>query len=356
MLFLTFTYEQANGQPTFIVKGIYNTCGVWDMQFTKNGADKFAGEINGNKTYTQIANYAPRFTDAKSPLLDRGQFWTDTQSRTAFGAYRFDYTVPTPHKQALHLCWDIDHASWCGNLEHKSAILYADHHNDANWGLINPLSDEYQDDKRTPKYTHEKKIHMGIWATLNDWNIIPVKDYDICLVAPLRIDAKLGGAFEEGYISGTAVECDAAFTMTDFRGYTVAKTNGSTEWTKYAKALWNYYEVEDPVWDLDNVRYGMKKSSGSVVVDDNLDWSGSMTATDLKSATNGNIVLSVTQETKGGKNYLVFKNNGGSNVEEEVNVFIPVKAAYGFGEVTKYCKVRLYPKGKVPSGVRIIPF
>ena len=90
--------------------------------------------------------------------------------------------------------------------------------------------------------------------------------------------------------------------MTDFRGYTVAKTNGSTEWTKYAKALWNYYEVEDPVWDLDNVRYGMKKSSGSVVVDDNLDWSGSMTATDLKSATNGNIVLSVTQETKGGKN------------------------------------------------------
>ena len=351
-----FTYEQANGQPTFIVKGIYNTCGVWDMQFTKNGADKFAGEINGNKTYTQIANYAPRFTDAKSPLLDRGQFWTDTQSRTAFGAYRFDYTVPTPHKQALHLCWDIDHASWCGNLEHKSAILYADHHNDANWGLINPLSDEYQDDKRTPKYTHEKKIHMGIWATLNDWNIIPVKDYDICLVAPLRIDAKLGGAFEEGYISGTAVECDAAFTMTDFRGYTVAKTNGSTEWTKYAKALWNYYEVEDPVWDLDNVRYGMKKSSGSVVVDDNLDWSGSMTATDLKSATNGNIVLSVTQETKGGKNYLVFKNNGGSNVEEEVNVFIPVKAAYGFGEVTKYCKVRLYPKGKVPSGVRIIPF
>ena len=351
-----FTYEQANGQPTFIVKGIYNTCGVWDMQFTKNGADKFAGEINGNKTYTQIANYAPRFTDAKSPLLDRGQFWTDTRSRTAFGAYRFDYTVPTPHKQALHLCWDIDHGSWCGNLEHKSAILYADHHNDANWGLINPLSDEYQDDKRTPKYTHEKKIHMGIWATLNDWNIIPVKDYDICLVAPLRIDAKLGGAFEEGYISGTAVECDAAFTMTDFRGYTVAKTNGSTEWTKYAKALWNYYEVEDPVWDLDNVRYGMKKSSGSVVVDDNLDWSGSMTATDLKSATNGNIVLSVTQETKGGKNYLVFKNNGGSNVEEEVNVFIPVKAAYGFGEVTKYCKVRLYPKGKVPSGVRIIPF
>ena len=45
-----------------------------------------------------------------------------------------------------------------------------------------------------------------------------------------------------------------------------------------------------------------------------------------------------------------------TNVEEEVNVFIPVKAAYGFGEVTKYCKVRLYPKGKVPSGVRIIPF
>lgn len=356
-----FTYEEKTIDgvltPTFIVKGIYGTCGTWDMQFTKSGADKFAGEINGNKTYTQFAGYAPNFIDAKSPLLgyrDNQSFQSDLYWNN-FGAYRFDKVNPT-HVQALQLCWDYSHVAWCGNIEHKAAILYADHHNAANQALINPLSDEYEADNLTPKRTHDKKIHMGIWATLNDWNIIPVKDYDICLVAPLRIDANLGGAFEEGYVSGTAVECDAAFTMTDFRGYTVSLTNGSTEWTKYARALWFYYEVESPVWDLENVKYGFKKSNGNIVADDALTYENGMTAKQIETATNGNIVLSVTRQAKNGKYYLVFKNNGGSNVEEEVNVFIPVTVKYGFGEVTKYCKVRLYPKGNVPADVRIIPF
>jgi len=358
-----FTYEEKtiNGAltPTFIVKGIYNTCGTWDMQFAKNGADKFAGAINNNKTYTQYNHYAPRFLDTNSPLLERDVFWNDFQGNEGFGAYKFD-SLTTPRTQALQLVWGNppfrSHTSWCGNIEHKAAILYADHHNVANQHLINPLSDEYEADNLTPKRTHEKKIHMGIWATLNDWNIIPVKDYDICLVAPLRIDANLGGAFEEGYVSGTAVECDAAFTMTDFRGYTVSLTNGSTEWTKYARALWFYYEVESPVWDLQNVKYGFKKSNGNIEADDALTYENGMTAKQIETATNGNIVLSVTKQSKGGKSYLVFKNNGGSNVEEPVNVFIPVTVKYGFGEVTKYCKVRLYPKGNVPAGVRIIPF
>lgn len=355
-----FTYEEKTIDgaltPTFIVKGIYGTCGTWDMQFAKSGKDKFAGVINGDKTYTQFAGYAPDFTDTNSPLLGyRGDYsYTSDLYWNNYGAYRFKKVAN--NAQALQLVWDQSHVAWCGNIEHKAANLYADHHNAANQALINPLSDEYEADNLTPKRTHDKKIHMGIWATLNDWNIIPVKDYDICLVAPLRIDANLGGAFEEGYVSGTAVECDAAFTMTDFRGYTVSLTNGSTEWTKYARALWFYYEVESPVWDLQNVKYGFKKSNGNIVADDALTYENGMTAKDIETATNGNIVLSVTRQAKNGKYYLVFKNNGGSNVEEQVNVFIPVTVKYGFGEVTKYCKVRLYPKGNVPADVRIIPF
>lgn len=347
-----FTYEEINNTPTFIVKGIWGNdkCGTWDMQFTKNGADKFSGN------YTQFAGYAPDFTDANSPLLGyRGDYsYTSDLFWNNYGAYRFKKVAN--NAQALQLVWDQSHVAWCGNIEHKAANLYADHHNAANQALINPLSDEYEADNLTPKRTHDKKIHMGIWATLNNWNIIPVKDYDICLVAPLRIDANLGGAFEEGYVSGTAVECDAAFTMTDFRGYTVSLTNGSTEWTKYARALWFYYEVESPVWDLENVKYGMKKDGRNIVADDALTYENGMTAKQIETATNGNIVLSVTRQAKNGKYYLVFKNNGGSNVEEEVNVFIPVTVKYGFGEVTKYCKVRLYPKGNVPADVRIIPF
>ena len=337
-----FTYEQVGGAPRFIVKGL-TTCGTWDMQFTKAGSDR----LDNSKTYTQFAGYAPIFA-GNSPLLNRGDDWNIDP------AYRLNKT--SNNKQALQLRWDDGHLAWCGNPSHQKAILYADHNNAANQALINPLAATNEADGRTPQRTHDKKIHMGIWATLNDWNVIPVKDYDICLVAPLRIDAQLDGAFEEGYVSGTAVSCADAFALTDFRGYTVAQVNGTTEWTKYATALWNYYEVGNPQWDLNNVKYGMQKVGQDVKANPTATYTTAMTAAQISAATNGNIVLSVEMWLgTDGVEYLVFRNNGGSNVEEEVNIFIPVTVTYGFGSVTEYCKATLYPKGNAGSA-NIVPF
>ena len=351
-----FTYEQINNAPMFIVKNLGKDCGTWDMQFTKAGSDRINSAVN----YTQYPNYAPKFG---SDLTSFNAFLSpniDKESFTTFDAYRL-YRTPwtTTEKQALQMVWDEGHVSWCGNPAHKEAILYADHNNDANQALINPLADYFEEDGITPARTHDKKIHIGIWGTLNDWNIIPVKDYDICLVAPIRIDTYLSGAFEEGYVSGTCVNCDDAFTMTDFRGYEVAKTattKKATEWNKYRVELYKYYEIGEPVWNLNDVRYGMAWDGSNIKADDNKTYANALTAADIRRYTNDNIVLSVERKQYGGKWYLVFKNNGGSNVEEEVNVFIPVTVTYGFGSITQYAKVRLYPKGQVPSNVKITPY
>jgi hypothetical protein len=197
---------------------------------------------------------------------------------------------------------------------------------------------------------------MGIWGTLNDWNIIPVKDYKFYLVEPLAINADLGGAFEEGYVSGTAVKCNDAFEMTDFRGYevkNVAAAPNAGEFYKYTQDLYKYYEVEDPNWKIEDVKYGLKVVNGVIVSDP----SGRMSAADISRLTNGNIRLSISEKkhkiTK--EKWLVFKNNGGSNVEFPVNIYIPVTAKYGFGEVSETCTVKLYPKGQVPSGESIQP-
>ena len=344
-----FTYEQVNGSPRFIVKGL-SECSTWDMQFTKAGADKY----NSAVTYTQYPNYAPwNNVNALSPDITKDTPW---DAATGTG-YRLFAGNGNAGQQALQLVWDEGHTTWCGNPDHKQAYLYADHLNEYNQKLINPLDAANEADGLTPKRTHTKPVHVGIWATINDWNIIPVKDYDIYLVAPIRINADLKGAFEEGYISGTAVSCADAFTLTDFRGYTVAQVNGNTEWTKYATELWKYYEVGAPVWMTDQVKYGFKQDGASIKQDDTKTYANAMTAADVSKYTNGNINLSIELKTGAdGKEYLVFKNNGGSNVEEEVNVFIPVKVTYGFGEIVEYCKVRLYPKGKVAAGVTIVPF
>ena len=355
-----FTYEQKNNVPQFIVKNLGNDCGTWDMQFTKAGTDRIATGVN----YTQYTNYAPKFgtnqstwSSFKSPDLLKEDWNTGDEFR-AYRLYRQPWT--TSEKQALQMVWDDGHISWCGNIAHKQAILYADHNNDANQVLINPLSQQNESDGRTPKRTHDKKVHIGIWGTLNDWNVIPVKDYDICLVAPVRINAKLDGAFEEGYVSGTCVSCDDAFTMTDFRGYEVAQTDvpaaRQNEWNKFRSQLYKYYEVGEPTWNLNDVRYGMRWTGSDVVADDNATYSNALTSAKIKQYTNENIVLSVERKNWNGVWYLVFKNNGGSNVEEEVNVFIPVTVTYGFGKLTEYAKVRLYPKGKVASGVTIVAY
>ena len=42
---------------------------------------------------------------------------------------------------------------------------------------------------------------------------------------------------------------------------------------------------------------------------------------------------------------LIFKNNGGSNIEENVKAYIPVTVTYGFGKLTAYVTVDIVPHG-----------
>lgn len=72
-----------------------------------------------------------------------------------------------------------------------------------------------------------------------------------------------------------------------------------------------------------------------------------LTFAELSAKTNGNIKFSITKDAAGTK--LIFKNNGGSGVEQECNVFIKASVKYGFGEVAKVVSVRVYPHGSAPQ-------
>lgn len=315
-----FTYElDAAGSPKFIVKNI-PSCGTWDMQFSVS---------------QPVSGYAPNYTGTE-PNKDKDPYAT-------FPAYQ----LVKGTSKALQLNWDEGHTSWCGNLAHKTAKLFADHKNSANWDLINPLGDSSTDTKTAlgltvPGTTHNKKVNVSVWATLNNYNYIPVKKFAICLVAPLRVNAVLEGAFEDGHVSGTTIDVSKAFTMTDFRGYKVAKTlesTDNTEQTKYADKLYTYYEVGDPEWDTNEVRYTFANSNGNVVINNNLTAAQSMTSATLKQLTNGNIDLSITMSGT----TMTFKNNGGSNIEAQCYAYIPYSVTYGFGTITGWAKVPVYP-------------
>ena len=121
--------------------------------------------------------------------------------------------------------------------------------------------------------------------------------------------------------------------MTDFRGYLVANTADGTfegEQKKYTESLWKYYEIKEVKVDEDNIRYTFEKKNGSVKPNTSLSYANSLTAKQIKDETNAN---------------LIFKNNGGSNIEENVKAYIPVTVTYGFGKLTAYVTVDIVPHG-----------
>lgn len=322
-----FTYDQST---KFIVKNLDYTCGSWDMQFS----------------YEQSINpYKPNYT--KSTWSAGKGVDPSSDPYKTFGAYQ----LMKNSTKALQMNWDEEHISWCATPTHYQAYVFGDHsaaNNGSVEALLNPLGQKDvtgSDGTVTPEYTDSKKVSMTVWGRLNGYNHIPVLTYNMALVAPLRINSQeIIGTVQDGVASGDQVKWTDKFTLTDFRGYLVASVADGTysgEQNKYTKTLWNYYEIESVTFDASAVKYTFKNENSSVKVDNNLTYAESMTAATLRNLTNGNIDLSLTQNG----DYLVFKNNGGSNIEAECYAYVPVTVKYGFGELTATLKVKVVPHG-----------
>ena len=383
-----FTYKHTG--TTNVNDRIYNdgsySCEKWDIQFRLLDQPLDSWARVDYKNCLTAANKQEHTTEplfnAGDPdlYINGGAGYEETAATNPHNAYTFQThhrldAAPTYYNDAIWFNWmntdDDSDATPAGTKRsgvvpsaqsawgHDGTVapyLFADHNNRNNQLLINPITAKKVGE--APTRTHDKKIGVGVFYAYNDWNAESIKNYNICLVAPLCISEDFKGYFEEGLVSGSFVNCKDAFTMIDFRGYEVkdqAPAATAGEFVKYRQDLYHYYEVTAPVYDLANVRYGFKKVNNSIVADDTIEitqnadgtWKGGMTTKEIKDATNGNVVLSIDQVDKTGAastEWLRFKNNGGSNVEEHVNVFVPCTITYGFGEITKYVKIRLHPR------------
>ncbi|MCH4156425.1 MAG: hypothetical protein LKF31_08985 [Muribaculaceae bacterium] len=261
-------------------------CGAWDMQFALND---------------QLSGFKPGYTGSEPNM---------NANDDGYKLYKNGAAIP-----AATLNWATGHVAWLG-LPTGGTNITLDKNNGGK-DLVG------------------KEIKIGIWAEINPYNYYKVTDYNLLIVPPITVNTSLTNAeFYDGVISGSVVSCATAFTMTDFRGYIVAKQNpGSSEKEKYASVLYKYYEVQDPEWDLANARIGMKNVNGSLVVDDNL------SADQCISLSKAYAGASIT---KNGDD-LIFKNNSGSNVEQACNIFIRTTVTYGWGTSQQWVKIRLNP-------------
>lgn len=172
----------------------------------------------------------------------------------------------------------------------------------------------------------DKNIPVKIVADLcgDGINTKVVKSYEVHIIKPLTIDAKLGGDFEDAVISGSRIGVKKAFTFTDWNGYSVAETVlGTTEKLKYSKDLWDYYQVKTAEWNTSAIKTNLKvNGEGNVVA--------------TEGYKEGKLPTNVTINYDSATNELVYYNQSGTPVLNDYKVYIPVSVSYKWGTETKY--------------------
>ena len=322
--------------PSNLVSPI-TKCGAWDLQF------RYEQSMSGLKpNYVEGGLQQSPYNISKS----KGQVLATKElvAWNKFGAYQLN--------RGVEMRWsmpNLEHLSWDYNLSPDSIIFFVDHDKSKN-SLLNPLGDKdikAADGKMVPERTHTRPIDLTAWVKLNSWNYVPVLNYQVFMVAPLRINMTDNlGIWYEGYVNGYKVDIKPGLSMTDFRGYLVADTpdnpQASDEQKRWSKSLWDYYEVKWLGPDLEGIRFAFKMQDGNLVVDesDNPNW---MSKRDIYNNTKGNIAYSFGNAGEGDW-MLTFYNNGGSNIEKPVRVKIPIAVEYGFGELKKDVYGWIYPR------------
>lgn len=332
-------------------------CGKWDLQFapTQDVLGSFAGV---NYTYQSTINPTGNISTAVS-TPNNGYMLTAVKAgglsllpAGVAAAFEFANFAGYNYGTAAYDGRAITDGAWYsaekaplkdGVAEkaatHKSVkaditlnVIETNETTGSDWGKsILTMSNE------RGKYVDDKLFAVNVWAAVNDYNPYLVKTFNIRFIAPFYVNTKAAGKFTDMVVSGSEVKVSDLLTMTDFNGYTVGKTNGTTEKAKYATALWHYYNVEEPVWNLDQAMTNLKK------VGDNYEADVEMDAKDAKisAATRfGEGALALSADgTK-----VIFKNVSGVPIESNVQIFIPVTVTHKWGTFTQYISVTLQPR------------
>ncbi len=282
-----------------IVKNLL-PCGKWDVQFALE---------------QPAAGYAPAMTAEPAGNGDNSGYLLNKGLETAVKLNYYDmasgnwYAPETGNEGAVNASPASDIRVWVEN-------------NEAGIGIL------------------KNNATLKVWSAVNPYNLYQVTEFDVHFVEPLKINNTLEKAhFVDQVVSGSAIDCSKAFTMTDFKDYIVAKvTTGTTEKEKYAAELYEYYDVTDVKWDLAAATVNLKKdASGNYVVDDSIK---AEDATTLAADRFGKDCIRV--EDNGAT--LRFFNVSGVKVEKKtVKIFIPVTVSHKWGEVSATVTVKLLP-------------
>ena len=152
-----------------------------------------------------------------------------------------------------------------------------------------------------------------------------IRKFEVYFIPPMKITSTFTESFTDWVTGGDYINLDKAFTLTDFADYLVAAATPTnpTEKQKWAADLWDYYEINNVVWDTDAATSNIgNNAQGDLDV-----------IPGAKNPLPVNYVITYVDDTTN-PNSLRFQNNSGAPLAKDFELYVPVTVGHKWGTLS----------------------
>ena len=202
-----------------------------------------------------------------------------------------------------------------------------------------------------------EEVPVKLVVAYNDWNEIPVQEFEVHFIQPLEVENTFKGMFKDAVIDGDFLEVGKNLNFTDWNKYMVAATDINTDPNSdkddYAHELYDYYAVK-------NVTFLTEEATTSLTWDE-----ATNTYKHVEGTTDGVMPtgrsLKMMKWTTSDKTeaepahadptHLAYFNNLGTPVNVDYDLFVKVKVQCKWGPLpTETIKIDVSKADGTPSG------
>ena len=175
-------------------------------------------------------------------------------------------------------------------------------------------------------------------ATAKNAHMVVIKAYDAFIIEPLRHNNPKTDDFTDATIGGSTISVKKANQYLSWNAdaagkyYPVVKPKVKNAPTNLAEKLGDFYEAEDAIWDVDNIKTNLKLVDGNLIPTEGVK--------DGPMPSNTKVVAS---PSKVNAEKLTYHNYSGTPVNNDYIMYIPVTYGYKWKTFVVYKEV--YVKG-----------
>lgn len=331
-----YIYEPTKQKPTSVAQFIQKIRNCADVKFVFD-KDKFAN-------YDYLAGYT---TDAEGTQLWKGSVGTavdndrtpnDNINESDMGIFDYvqndklaatinNFMGATATQNKKNLPWDLDEILGTGEDECKAIIRL---HEKDDWNGTSAAN-----------ALVGKKVPVKLVVAYNDYNVVPVQEFEVMFITPLAIDGTIGDNFVDAMVDGSFLSVAENFTFTDWNGYKVARVTPATpasEKESYAHQLYDYYAVNEVTFLTDQTTTSLAydAATNTYIHKDGVTDGKLPTGRSLKQMNwDESQPKSAATETPADPTHLAYFNNSGTPVNVDYEMFIDVTVKYKWGNLPK---------------------